>query len=98
VMRAIRSAVEGGQFDEIIISSLPKRVSRWLRRDLPSQVKQFGLPLTVVTSSELEHRGGRAYFHPAPSASATALRKSQHRIATELGPLGSARGAFRPSR
>jgi hypothetical protein len=62
---AIRSVVQSGQFDEIIVSTLPKRVSRWLRRDLPSQIRQLGLPVTVVTSPELERRLGEGALPPA---------------------------------
>ncbi len=65
VIDAIRSVVAGDQFDEILISTMPKRVSRWLRRDLPSQVKQLGLPVTVVTSPELDRRLGEGVTPPA---------------------------------
>ena len=39
-------------FDEIILSTLPERVSRWLGRDIPSKLQRFGLPLTVVTAPQ----------------------------------------------
>ena len=40
-MHAIRTSLEreGRQFDEIIISTLPTHVSRWLRMDLPRTVE-----------------------------------------------------------
>ena len=58
----MRDAVTGFGIDEIIISTLPERVSQWLRRDLPRRVHQFGLPVTVVTAQQSEHvvtSGGR---------------------------------------
>lgn len=61
---AIRKVVESGAFDEIIISTLPRRVSHWLRRDLPSQVERLGVPVTVVTSPELQRSRAEGVMPP----------------------------------
>jgi hypothetical protein len=49
---AIQDAVNLHGFDEIIISTLPSRVSRWLKLDLPSKLDGLGLPVTTVTAKE----------------------------------------------
>ena len=51
---AIQDAVNLGNFDEIILSTLPARVSRWLKLDLPSKVQGLGLPVTTVTARSKE--------------------------------------------
>jgi hypothetical protein len=51
-LMAIQDAINLGDFDEIIISTLPKRVSRWLRLDLVSKTKGLGLPVTHVEQVE----------------------------------------------
>jgi hypothetical protein len=49
---AIQDAVNLRGVDEIIISTLPTTISRWLRQDLPSRVeRKFSLPVTVVTAA-----------------------------------------------
>jgi hypothetical protein len=51
---AVHDAVNLRGFDEIIISTLPARLSRWLRLDLPSKLSGTGLPVTTVTPVEVE--------------------------------------------
>jgi len=51
-LNAIQDAVNIHGFDEIIISTLPKRVSRWLKLDLPSKLNGLGLPVTTVTAKD----------------------------------------------
>jgi hypothetical protein len=51
-LNAIQDAVNLNGFDEIIISTLPKRVSRWLHIDLPSKAGGLGLPVTTVTAKD----------------------------------------------
>jgi hypothetical protein len=47
-LSAIQDAVNLGDYDEIIISTLPRRVSRWLKLDLVSKTRGLGLPVTHV--------------------------------------------------
>jgi GABA permease len=50
-MVAIEKAAAHRQFDEIILSTLPPGISRWLALDLPHRVRRkFDVPLTVVTA------------------------------------------------
>jgi len=53
-LAAIQDAVNLHGFDEIILSTLPTRVSRWLRLDLPHKTAGLGLPVTVVTAKGVE--------------------------------------------
>lgn len=50
-LNAISETLATRQFDEVIVSTLPRPISKWLRADLPRQVqRRFGLPVTVIIS------------------------------------------------
>jgi hypothetical protein len=51
-LRAIGTCVAREPFDEIIVSTLPSGVSRWLRNDLPRRIqRKFDLPVTHIVSN-----------------------------------------------
>jgi hypothetical protein len=47
-LAAIQDAINLGSYDEIIISTLPLGISRWLKLDLISKARALGLPVTHV--------------------------------------------------
>jgi hypothetical protein len=53
-LMAIQDAINLGQYDEIIISTLPLGISRWLKLDLVSKAKALGLPVTHVAATSKE--------------------------------------------
>ncbi|HYB28177.1 MAG TPA: hypothetical protein VEF89_16295 [Solirubrobacteraceae bacterium] len=51
-LMAIQDALNIGHYDEIIISTLPLGVSRWLKHDLVSKAQAFGLPVHHVLGKD----------------------------------------------
>jgi uncharacterized membrane-anchored protein len=49
---AVEESIHDGVVDEIILSTLPPSVSRWLHAGLPHRLERLGLPLTTVTALE----------------------------------------------
>jgi hypothetical protein len=53
---AVRAALRDPGFDEVIVSTLPRRVSEWLRRDLPHRIEKLGVPVTTITPHDEQER------------------------------------------
>jgi hypothetical protein len=56
-LESIKQALADGHFDDVIISTLPKPRSQWLRRDLPRRVEQLGVPVSVITQPAEQRMG-----------------------------------------
>jgi len=56
---AVERVLVHERYDEVIVSTLPERVSHWLKRDLPSRIERLGIPVTVVRA-----RSAREPLHP----------------------------------
>jgi hypothetical protein len=49
---SVTAVVARGGIDEVLISTLPSRLSRWLKQDLPTKLaKVINVPISVVTAS-----------------------------------------------
>ena len=50
---AVQDAHNAGSYDEVIVSTLPTHLSKWLRVDLPRKAAHAtGLPVTHVVATE----------------------------------------------
>ena len=50
---ATQDALRGQEVDEIILSTLPSGVSRWLGQDVPARLRRsVSVPVTVVTAND----------------------------------------------
>lgn len=50
-LEAMEKVLTEHQFDEIIVATLPRRLSRWIRADLPRQAeRRFRLPVTTIVA------------------------------------------------
>jgi hypothetical protein len=47
-MDTIHGAVAGGDCDEIIVSTVPEHLARWLHHDLPHRIEHLGMPVVVI--------------------------------------------------
>lgn len=61
---AVHDAINLRGFDEIIISTLSPRLSRWLKLDLPSKVSGMGLPVQTVTPADEPASSDADALHP----------------------------------
>jgi hypothetical protein len=53
-LAAVEDAIHLVGVDEIIISTLPRKVSRWIRMDLPSKVAALGFPVIHVDPNAVD--------------------------------------------
>jgi hypothetical protein len=63
---AVQNAVADGAFEEIIVSTLPRKTSKWLRRDLIRRVQGLGLPVKSIVPGDNVVKDATDHMHPFP--------------------------------
>jgi hypothetical protein len=86
---AIRNVVATEAYDRIIVSTVPNRSSKWLRRDLPRRLEALGVPIEVITPG----RGKLSDITGAPMMSGCELWL---KTGVAAGRAGPARGGAPP--
>jgi len=73
--KAIQAALADHDFDEVIVSTLPRRASEWLQADLPHYIKRrYGVPVTtIVTAKPQAERPTAGDGESGPSVGKTIL-------------------------
>jgi hypothetical protein len=63
-LESVYEALRAGHYDEVIVSTLSRRFSRWLHRDLPGRIRAMGFPVTVVAPDGrlVDHRAAAEVF------------------------------------
>jgi hypothetical protein len=63
-LESVYETLRGGDYDEVIVSTLGRRFSRWLHRDLPGRIRALGFPVTVVAPDgrRVDHRAEARVF------------------------------------
>ena len=78
---AVRDALRGREVDEVIVSTLPKGMSRWLGEDVPSRLRDsVPVPVTVVTQESTPDPptpGGRQAKRRPPSRTSSSHARSR---------------------
>jgi hypothetical protein len=63
-VEAVRALHAQSPFDEVVVSTLPVRLSKWLHRDLPHRImRELDLPVTVITAPHQRHRDAEHAVH-----------------------------------
>jgi hypothetical protein len=63
-LESVYETLRTGDYDEVIVSTLGRRFSRWLHRDLPGRIRALGFPVTVVAPDgrRVDHRATASVF------------------------------------
>jgi hypothetical protein len=63
-LESVYETLRTGAYDEVIVSTLSRRFSRWLHRDLPGRIRALGFPVTVVAPDgrHVDHRATASVF------------------------------------